>query len=122
MHDNDHLSRKSGLPQFEPDLSTAVLRIVGVVAVSFWLASYLPAALMPLAMSQFLGVGALVSATVAFFLREVPHAPRATRWDEAAVLFAASLVMDGFVDPETAGAALNSLSGPLAAAAEGATK
>ena len=110
MHGNDHLSRDSGSPHFEPDLSVPVLRVAGAASISFLLATFLPSALLLLAMTQFLGVSALAASIVALLLREPTDAPRVTRWDEAAILFAASLLVGFFVDPGSATATLHSLS------------
>ena len=110
MHGNDHLSHDSGSPHFEPDLSAPVLRVAGAASISFVLATFLPSALLLMAMSQFLSVSALAAAIVALLLREPINAPRVTRWDEAAILFAAALLVGFFVDSGSVAATLQSLS------------
>ncbi|MCP5374468.1 MAG: hypothetical protein H6907_22255 [Hyphomicrobiales bacterium] len=88
----------------------ALLRLGLAFAVAVFLASSAPLPLVPVMAGSLLLVAAVASAVLALFLGERPAGPRLTRWDEAAVLMAASLVMDLLTDPAAATAALQALS------------
>lgn len=109
MHGNEPVFHEDGEPRTSSDLSTSMLRVAAICAVAFWLASYLPPALVGLAMAQFLTVAAFASATVAALLRQHLFAAEVTRWDEAALLGFVSLLAASTVDPEAARLAADSL-------------
>jgi len=80
-------------------VNTASLLRVGLfVSLALLIASTMPAPLMVASLSSLLWVGSLVSALAAPFVREPVFAPHLTRWDEAAMLMAVSLLLSFFVN------------------------
>ncbi|KAA5605742.1 hypothetical protein F1188_08955 [Roseospira marina] len=80
-------------------MNTASLLRLGLFgAFALLVASTMPPTLMLATFQSLVWIGAIVSALVAAFRGEALQAPHLTRWDEAAVLMAASLLMGAFVD------------------------
>jgi len=70
-----------------------------VVAASVAVASFYPKGLVLPAFSTILSMAALVASLVAALTREPINPDYLTRWDEAAVLYAAGLVSGFWIDP-----------------------
>jgi len=94
------------------DMNTASLLRLGLFgSVAFLIASTLPQDLMAASLSSLLWVGAMVSALVAALLGDSLRARHLTRWDEAAVLMLASMVLGFFVDTQALVAQVEGLRG-----------
>ncbi len=91
------------------DIPAVVLRIAGVIAVALFWASYLPSALVPLAVSNILAMAAGVFVVAAVLKLEHPLAAAPTCWDEAAVYLFVSVLAHGLVDPAAVEAAIAQL-------------
>jgi len=90
-------------------LHPALLRVGVIVAVTIYLASLMPGALVALAMNNLLFVGAFITLFIALLARDRPMSPHLIRWDEAAVLALLAMVAGMFVDPVAAQTAIESL-------------
>jgi hypothetical protein len=75
-------------------------------AVSLVAASTAPPGLALASLNALLFLCSAVAAAVAGVLGDQPFAPHLTRWDEAAALATASMVLDWFIDPRAVEAAL----------------
>ena len=122
MHGDDPLYRNGGEDRRDFDIPTGLLRVAAIFAVSFWLVSQLPIALVPVGLSQLLLVAAFATSVLARILGESVSAPALTRWDEAAILLALALIAGMFVDPEAAKTALDSLNGAAPVAGNGGSR
>ena len=71
------------------------------MSIALLISSTLPPTLLVASLSSLLWIGALVSALAAAILGEpLVRAQHMTRWDEAAILMAVSLVLSFFVDQQ----------------------
>jgi hypothetical protein len=86
----------------DQDMNRASLLRLGLfVSIALLISSTLPPALLVASLSSLLWIGALVSAVAAAILGEpAMRVPHLTRWDEAAVLMALSLLLGLFVDQQ----------------------
>jgi hypothetical protein len=84
----------------------ALTRLGLITAVCFFFASMMPAGLIMATFSSLLTLGALGRVVFAALLREPLWAGYVTRWDQASVLLALSLISGWTVDPEAAAEAL----------------
>lgn len=109
LHGNDPVYDRNGHDRYTTNISTALPRVAGFCTVAFWLASYLPTALIGVAMAQFLTLAAFASVTLALLLQQSPFASAVTRWDEAACLALVALLAKLTTDETAARAALESL-------------
>ncbi|MQX37734.1 hypothetical protein [Roseospira navarrensis] len=75
-----------------------LLRLGLFTSFALLIASTLPSPLVVASLSSLLWIGALVAAIGAALRGESVHRPALTRWDEAAVLMGASLLLGFFVD------------------------
>jgi hypothetical protein len=85
------------------------IRLGLIVAVCAWLASLMPGGLFAPTLSSMLTVAALISALLAAITREPLWPPRLTRWDQASVLLALSMLAGWATDPDAAAEALSQL-------------
>jgi hypothetical protein len=85
------------------------IRLGLIVAVCAWLASLMPDGLFASTLSSMLAVAALISALLAAIVREPLWPPRMTRWDQASVLLALSMLAGWAADPDAAAEALSRL-------------
>jgi len=109
------MNRQDPLPSKPTDdkpvltLHPAFLRVGVIVAVTVYLASLMPGALVALAMNNLLFTGAFFTLLIALLARDRPMSPHLTRWDEAAVLALLDMVAGIFVDPVAAQTAIENL-------------
>ncbi|MCB2101205.1 MAG: hypothetical protein KDE22_10075 [Rhodobacterales bacterium] len=91
---NGHLTHGPHTP-LDPDTLNriALLRVVLIVVVALFFASFLPPGQVAMGASLFLLFAALGSAVSAVALHEHPFARRLTRWDEAAMAYGVSLLL-----------------------------
>ena len=85
------------------------IRLGLIVAVCVWLASLMPDGLLAPTLSSMLTVAALFSALLAATARDPLWPPRMTRWDQASVLLALSMLAGWATDPDAAAEALSQL-------------
>lgn len=100
------------------DLNAAVLRLALIFAVAAFAASLAPAPLVLPTLSALLNTTAFIVAFMAAIARQPLWADGITRWDEAALLLAASLFTGMFVDVAAIEALLAEASQAVPAAAE----
>jgi len=84
----------------------SLVRLAMMIGFAVMIAAASPAALAVAAFSSLLLLGSLVASGFAMFGGERPSAPHFTRWDEAAALFALSMLAGFFVDPAAVQAAV----------------
>ena len=85
------------------------IRLGLILAVCAWLASLMLGGLFAPTLSSMLTVAALISALLAAITREPLWPPRLTRWDQASVLLALSILAGWATDPDAAAEALSQL-------------
>jgi len=90
-------------------LHPGLLRVGVIFAMTVFLASLMPGALVALAMNNLLFTGAFITLLIALLARDRPMSPHLTRWDEAAVLALLAMVAGMFVDPVAAQTAIENL-------------
>jgi hypothetical protein len=104
--------------QNEIDLGRAnrlgAIRLGLIVAVCAWLASLMREGLFAPTLSSMLTIAGLISALLAALAREPLWPPRMTRWDQASVLLALSMLAGWAADPDAAAEALSRLEGATA--------
>jgi hypothetical protein len=95
----------------------ALVRLGLVMAICFFFATTMPRGLIMATFSSLLTLAAMGTVIFALLLREPVWAGYVTRWDQASVLLALSLIAGWTVDPDAAAEALSQIETARAASA-----